>query len=173
VRTSGNPSALIPQVRALLRELDPNLAVTDVQPMSVFVDKARAPTRFALVLIGIFAGIAVVLAGVGLFGVLATMVRQRTPEIGVRLAFGAPKGSILRMVVGQGLRLSSVGVVLGVAAALGLTRVMQTMLVGVGATDPLTFGAMIVLFLGVAVVACWLPARQAAGLDPNVALRDE
>ena len=173
VRTAGDPTTLIQPVRAAIRGLDPALAVADVQPMTVLVDKARAPTRFALVLIGVFAGIAVLLAGVGLFGVLATMVRQRTPEIGVRMAFGAPKESILRMVVGQGLRLSAIGVVLGVAAALGLTRVMQTMLVGVGATDPLTFGAMIVLFLGVAVVACWLPARQAAGLDPNAALRDE
>jgi putative ABC transport system permease protein len=173
VRTSGDPAALVPQVRALLRELDPNLAVTDVQPMSVFVDKARAPTRFALVLIGVFAAIAVVLAGVGLFGVLATMVRQRTPEIGVRLAFGAPRQSILRLVVGQGMRLSVAGVALGVVAALALTRVMQTMLVGVGATDPLTFAAMIVLFLGIAAVACWVPARQAAGLDPNVALQSD
>jgi putative ABC transport system permease protein len=173
VRTSGDPAALIPQVRALIRELDPNLAVTDVQPMSVFVDKARAPTRFALVLIGVFAGIAVLLAGVGLFGVLATMVRQRTPEIGVRLAFGAPRQSILRLVVGQGMRLSVAGVALGVVAALALTRVMQTMLVGVGATDPLTFAAMIVLFLGIAAVACWVPARQAAGLDPNVALQSD
>jgi putative ABC transport system permease protein len=173
VRTSGDPAALIPQVRSLIRELDPNLAVTDVQPMSVFVDKARAPTRFALVLIGVFAAIAVVLAGVGLFGVLATMVRQRTPEIGVRLAFGAPRQSILRLVVGQGMRLSVAGVALGVVAALALTRVMQTMLVGVGATDPLTFAAMIVLFLGIAAVACWVPARQAAGLDPNVALQSD
>ena len=173
VRTSGDPAALIPQVRSLIRELDPNLAVTDVQPMSVFVDKARAPTRFALVLIGVFAGIAVLLAAVGLFGVLATMVRQRTPEIGVRLAFGAPRQSILRLLVGQGMRLSVAGVALGVVAALALTRVMQTMLVGVGATDPITFAAMIVLFLGIAAVACWVPARQAAGLDPNVALQSD
>jgi len=173
VRTAGNPSDLIAPVRKAIAEVDRTLAVADLQPMQVFVDKARAPTRFALVLIGIFAIIALVLAAVGLFGVLATMVRQRTPEIGVRMAFGAPRASILRLVVGQGMRLSALGVALGVVAALGVTRVMQTMLVGVRATDPLTIAAMVVMFLGVAAFACWLPARQASRLDPNIALRQE
>jgi len=173
VRTSGDPVQLAGPVRAAIRELDRSLAVTDLQPMQALVDRARAPTRFGLVLIGIFATIAVVLAAVGLYGVLSTTVRQRTSEIGVRLAFGAERGNILRLIVGQGLKLSVIGVVLGVAAAVGLTRLMSSMLVGVGATDPMTFGAMIVLFLVLATVACWIPARRAAGLDPNVALRDE
>ncbi len=173
VRTAGDPTALTGPVRAAIRGLDPGLAIAELQPMTVFVDKARAPTRFALTLIGIFAVIAVVLAGVGLFGVLATMVRQRTPEIGVRMAFGAPREKILSMVVGQGLRLSALGVVIGVAAALALTRVMGSMLIGVGAADPATFAAMVVLFLSIAILACWIPARQAAGLDPNEALREE
>jgi putative ABC transport system permease protein len=173
VRTSGDPLQLAGPVRAAIRELDRSLAVTDLQPMQALVDRARGPTRFALVLIGIFAAIAVVLAAVGLYGVLSTTVRQRTSEIGVRLAFGADRGSILRLIVGQGLKLSAIGVVLGVAAAAGLTRMMSSMLVGVGATDPTTFGTMIVLFLVLATVACWIPARRAAGLDPNVALRDE
>ena len=144
-----------------------------LQPMQALVDRARAPTRFALVLIGIFATIAVVLAAVGLYGVLSTTVRQRTSEIGVRMAFGADRGTILRLIVGQGLKLSVVGVGLGVVAAIGLTRIMASMLVGVGATDPLTFAAMTVLFLALATVACWVPARRAARLDPNEALRDE
>ncbi len=173
VRTSGDPALLAGTVRNAVRELDPSLAITDLQPMAVFLDKARAPTRFALVLIGVFAAIAVILGAVGLFGVLATMVRQRTAEIGVRMAFGAPQASILRLVVGHGMRLSLIGVALGAAAALALTRVMQTMLVGVGATDPLTFGVMAVLFLAIGAAACALPARQAARLDPNAALREE
>ncbi|HSE52175.1 MAG TPA: ABC transporter permease [Gemmatimonadales bacterium] len=173
VRTSGDPVALAQPVRAAIREIDRSLAVTDLQPMQAMVDRARAPTRFALVLIGIFAGIAVLLAAVGLYGVLSTTVRQRTSEIGVRMAFGADRGTILRLIVGQGLKLSVVGVVLGVIAAVGLTRIMRSMLVGVGATDPLTFATMTVLFLALATVACWVPARRAARLDPNEALRDE
>jgi len=171
VRTGGDPQTLAGPVRAILREMDRGVAVTELQPMADFVARAQAPTRFALTLIGVFAAIAVILAGVGLYGVLATMVRQRTAEIGVRMAFGAERGTILRLVVGQGLRLSALGLVIGVVAALALTRAMSAMLVGVGATDPLTFAAMVGVFLVVAVVACWLPARQAAGLDPTEALR--
>ena len=173
VRTSGDPAQLAAPVRAIVKEIDPVLPITELQPMQVYVDKARGPTTFALVLIGIFAGIAVLLAAVGLYGVLSTMVRQRTSEIGVRMAFGAEKGTIIRMIVGQGLKLSALGVGLGLGAAFGLTRIMRTMLVGVGATDPLTFGVMALLFLALAAVACWVPARRAAGLDPNAALRDE
>jgi putative ABC transport system permease protein len=114
-----------------------------------------------------------VLAAVGLYGVLATGVRQRTAEIGVRIALGAPTSSIFRLVLGEGLRLSAVGAVIGVVAALMLTRVMRSMLVGVGATDPATFAAIAVLFFVIAALACWLPARRAAGLDPKIALREE
>jgi len=122
---------------------------------------------------GTFAAIAAVLAGVGLYGVLATGVRQRTPEIGVRMALGAPRASILRLVIGEGVRLSAVGVAVGVAAALVLTRVMRSMLVGVEANDPATFAAIAVLFFGITAPACWLPARRAADLDPKVAFREE
>ena len=141
--------------------------------MSVLVDRAKGPTRFALVLIGVFAVIAVVLATVGLYGVLSSVVRQRTSEIGVRMALGAQKGNIFQLVIGHGLRLSGAGILLGAAGALALTRVMSSMLVGVKATDPLTFGAIGVLFVAIAATACWLPARRAAGLDPTVALREE
>ena len=140
--------------------------------MQSFVDDAMAPTRFALVLIGTFAIIAAVLASVGLYGVLSTVVRQRTAEIGVRLAFGAPTGRIFQLVIGQGLRLSAIGVVLGVVGALALTRVLASQLVGVTTTDPTTFVAIAGLFLAVAALACWLPARRAAGLDPSIALRE-
>jgi len=173
VRTSGDPARLVPQVRALLTELDPLDPVSEIQPMSAFVDRAMAPTRFALTLIGIFAGVAVVLAGVGLYGVLSTVVRQRTSEIGVRMAFGASNESIFRLVIGQGVRLSVAGLVIGVVGALVLTRVLTSMLVGVAPTDPITFASMVLLFLAIAVVACWLPARRAASLDPTRALREE
>ena len=141
--------------------------------MSAYVDRAMAPTRFALVLIAVFAAIAAALACIGLYGVLSTVVRQRTAEIGVRMAFGATGGSVFRMMVGQGLRLSALGVGLGLVTAFVLTRALQSMLVSVSATDPLTFVAITALFLSVAAVACWLPARRAARLDPLVALRED
>jgi putative ABC transport system permease protein len=174
VRTTGtgDPTRLVPAMRAAVRELDARVPVAQVRPMQAFVDDARAPTRFALVLIGVFAIIAAVLAAVGLYGVLSTLVRQRTAEIGVRLAFGAPTGTIFQLVIGQGLRLSAIGVVLGVLGALALTRVLASQLVGVTATDPVTFAGIAVLFLAVAAIACWLPARRAAALDPSIALRE-
>jgi putative ABC transport system permease protein len=132
-----------------------------------------APTRFALTLIGIFAGVAAALAAVGLYGVLSTAVRQRTAEIGIRMTFGASRNSIVQMIVGHGLRLSAAGIGIGLVGALALTRVMQSLLVGVAPTDPITFVTIAVFFLGVAALACWLPALRAGGLDPNVVLREE
>ncbi|HEY6250976.1 MAG TPA: FtsX-like permease family protein, partial [Candidatus Angelobacter sp.] len=137
------------------------------------VTQAQSQTTFSLLLIGVFAVIAGVLAGVGLYGVLSTAVRQRTAEIGVRMALGAGRQSIFRLIVGQGLGLSALGLVIGIIAALLLTRLMTTMLVGVKPTDPLTFGAMALLFLAIATASSWIPASRAAGIDPNKALREE
>jgi putative ABC transport system permease protein len=137
------------------------------------VGRAQAQTRFALVLIGIFAGIALVLAAVGLYSVLSTSVRQRQAEIGVRMAFGAEHGRIFRMMVLQGLKLSAAGLACGVAAALILTSVIRSQLVGVEPTDPATFVAMTGGFLLIAAIACGVPALRAARLDPMAALRDE
>jgi putative ABC transport system permease protein len=173
VRTTGAFAPLATAVRGEVARLAPSTPVADVQPMTAFVDRAMAPTRFALVLIGVFAGIAVLLAAVGLYGVLSTTVRQRTAEIGIRMTFGAEPTSIFQLVIGQGLRLSVAGVALGVLAALAVTRVMRSLLVGVQPTDPVTFAAIALVFLAVAAVACWLPARRAAALDPNAALREE
>jgi putative ABC transport system permease protein len=144
-----------------------------METMDAVVEHARAGTRFQLLLIGIFAVIAALLAAVGLYGVLSTVVRQRTAEIGVRVALGAAPGSIFSLIVGQGLRLSAAGVAVGLLAAYSLTSVMTSMLVGVKPTDPLTFVAMVLLFLSIAAVSSWLPARRAATLDPTRALRDE
>jgi putative ABC transport system permease protein len=173
MRTAGDPAGYAAQVREAIGKFDPHLVLTEVQPMNVLMDKAQAGTRFSLLLIGVFAAIAALLAAVGLYGVLSTVVRQRTAEIGVRMAMGAGPGSIFGLMIGHGLRLSSAGVLAGLAGALALTRVMDSMLVGVKATDPATFAATVMLFLAIAMVSCWLPARRAAGLDATEALRQE
>ncbi len=173
LRTSGDPARLAASARAVVAELDPNLAVDEMQPMSDYVRRASAQTRFALVLIGAFAVVAGVLAVIGLYSVLATVVRQRTAEIGVRLAFGAPRTGIFKLVVGQGLMLGAAGVGIGLVAALAITRVMRSLLVGVQPTDLLTYVAMAAGFFVVAAAACWVPAWRAAALDPNAALREE
>ena len=173
VRTSGDPVAITGAVRAAMQQQDPRLLMTEARTWQSYVDEHIAPTRFALILIGVFAAVAAILAMIGLYGVLATTVRQRRTEIGVRMAFGATHGRILSLVIGQGLRLSVVGIVLGVVAAIAMTRVMATLLVGVTATDPATFVTMAIFFTIVATIAAWIPARRAAALNPNVALRDE
>jgi len=173
LRTGNDPANYGSAVRAAIGDVDRNLLVTEMQPVTSLINKAQAGTRFSLVLIGVFAVIAGVLAGVGLYGVLSTAVRQRTAEIGVRMAMGAERENIFRLVVGEGFRLSAIGIVVGLIAAFGLTRLMHAMLVGVTATDPATFSAMALVFLLIGAVASWLPARRAAGLDPLSALRDE
>jgi putative ABC transport system permease protein len=173
VRTSGDPERLGNTVRTVLTQLSPNLSIADLQPMQVFVDRAIAPTRFALVLIGIFGVVAAVLSAVGLYGVLSSVVRNRTAEIGVRVAFGAPRGKIFQLVIGQGLRLSAIGIGVGLLGSLWLTQGMTKLLVGVKPIDPLTFSAMVLVFAAIAAAASWLPARRAAALDPTAALREE
>ncbi|HEY6828927.1 MAG TPA: ABC transporter permease [Gemmatimonadaceae bacterium] len=175
VRGNGDPNRLIPEVRRAVAEVDPLVPIGEMKPMSDYVDRAMAPTRFSLVLIAVFAVVAAVLAAVGLYGVLSTTVRQRTAEIGVRLAFGATGDSIFRLMIGQGLILSGIGIAAGLAAALALTGVMQKadMLVSIKPTDPITYASIAVLFVIIASLACFVPARRAAALDPNVALREE
>ena len=173
VRAAGDPAKYAAAVRAEVAKVDRTMVISKMQPMGALVDRDQAGTRLSLLLIGIFAAIAVLLASVGLYGVLATVVRQRTAEIGVRMALGAAPASIFKLVVGHGLRLTAVGLALGLLAALGLTRMMTAMLVGIKATDPATFAAMTLLFFLVAAVASWAPAARAAGLDPNAALREE
>lgn len=172
LRTGVDPLTLVPQIREVVARLDPNLPLADIRTMESYVDEAMAPTRFALTLIGIFGLIAGVLASVGLYGVLSYVVRQRTAEIGVRMAFGADGGAITRGVVGQGLALAGTGVALGLVAAVGLTGFLESMMVGISPTDPATFGSIAVIFVGVAALACYVPARRAARLDPVSALRE-
>lgn len=173
VRTTLDPLGLVPALRAELEAVDGDLPMASIRPLSDDVARAMGPTRFALTLIGIFGVIALVLAAVGLYGVLSYLVRQRTAEIGIRLAFGAESGRIMRMVVGQGLGLAGTGVLVGLVAAMALTGAMRSLLVGVSPTDTATFVAISGLFMFVAGLACWVPARRAARLDPVNALREE
>jgi FtsX-like permease family len=173
LRTAGDPAPYAGRIRQEIRTFAPQLLVTDIEPMNELVNKAQAGTWFSLLLIGMFAGIAGLLAGVGLYGVLSTVVRQRTAEIGVRMALGAPPSGVFRLVVGYGLRLSVAGIAIGLLAALELTQALKSMLVGVKPTDPATFIAMAVLFFLIAALASWMPARRAAALDPVEALREE
>jgi putative ABC transport system permease protein len=140
--------------------------------MSEMVARAEAPTRFQMSLIATFAGIAAILAAVGLYGVLSTVVRQRTAEIGVRMALGAAPSSVFALVVGHGLRLSAIGVGLGAVAGLLVMRLMSTMLVDVKPADPATYIGVAVGFMAIASISAWIPARSAAALDPMNALRD-
>jgi len=173
LRTTGDPARYSNRVRNEVRNAGAQLLVDDLQPMDARVIMAQSGTRFSLLLIGVFAAVAVLLAAVGLYGVLSTVVQQRTAEIGVRMAVGARPSHVFGLVVAMGLRLSTAGIALGVLAALELTRVLKSMLVEVEPTDPLTFAAMTLLFLLIAGLASWLPARRAAALDPVEALRIE
>jgi len=170
---AGDPMSVAAAARAAVAEIDPRAPLAEVQPMTAFVDKAMAPLRFTATLIGIFAAVAVILAAVGLYGVLSTIVRQRTAEIGMRMVFGAPRRSILNLVVGEGLKLSAAGILIGLAGAFAVTRVMASLLVGVSPADPVTFAAIVLLFGLIAVTASWIPARRASRLDPMAALREE
>jgi len=173
LRTDGDPTAIAGTVREVVRSMGKETYINEMQPMDTRVTKAQAQTRFSLLLIGVFSTIAALLAGVGLYGVLATLVRQRTAEIGVRMALGAAPSRIFRLMVGKGLYLSAIGIGIGLVGAFFLTRILASMLLEVKPTDPATFVAVAALFLVIAFLASWLPAVRAAGLDPTTALRNE
>jgi putative ABC transport system permease protein len=173
VRTAGDPAKYAAAVRSEVGKMGRGVAIAEMEPMQAIEDRAQASTHFALLLIGTLAAIAAALAAIGLYGVLSTVVRQRTAEIGVRMALGAGPASILKLVIGHGMGLSAAGIGIGIVAALALTRWMNSLLVGVRASDPVTFVSMACLFLILAVAASWLPARRAAALDPTAALREE
>ena len=173
LRTDGDPSTLANTVREVVQQQGKETFINEMKPMDSLVTAAQAQTRFSLLLIGVFSTIAALLAGVGLYGVLATSVRQRTAEIGVRMALGAAPSRIFRLMVGKGLYLSVIGIVIGLLASFVATRILASMLVEVKPTDPVTFASVAVLFLVIAFLASWLPALRAAGLDPTTALRNE
>jgi putative ABC transport system permease protein len=173
VNTGLDPVALTSSVRGAIAAIDPALAVAQVTTMGEVVGEASAPQRFSAAALTAFAGGALLLAAIGLYGVLAFMVAQRAREIGVRLALGAPRGQVLALVVRRGMLLVAVGLLLGLASALGAARLLQSLLYETEAYDPLTFAAVPLLLAVVALAACYLPARRAAAVDPMVTLRAE
>jgi putative ABC transport system permease protein len=173
VRGQSDPTALAGAVRGQVSELDKDLAVSQVLSMKEVVSRSVAEPRFTLLLLTVFAGLALVLAAVGIYGVMSYSVTQRRHEIGIRMALGASSGEVLRLVVGHGLVLTAAGVGIGLGAAVALTRVMESLLYGVSATDPLTFAAIALLLTAVAVAASFIPARRATRVDPMIALRYE
>ena len=172
-RTAVDPKTLVSAIREQVWAVDKDQPITDVKTMSAYVSNSVAPRRSNAILLGAFAAVALVLASVGVYGVIAYSVTQRVREIGIRIALGAESGDVIKLIVGRGLALVSVGIVLGLAGALALTRVMSSLLYGVRATDPITFALVTFLLIGVSVLASYIPARRAARVDPMVALRNE
>jgi len=173
VRSGSAAQPLVSAVRQKIMELDPDLPLTGIQPMEKVVSVSVGQPRLITGLVGAFAGFALLLAAVGIYGVMAYSVSQRSHEMGIRMALGAAPRDIFRLVVGQGMRLVLAGITLGFLASLGLTRLMATLLFGTSANDPVTFAAVAFLLIGVAMAACYLPARRATRVDPLVALRYE
>jgi putative ABC transport system permease protein len=172
VRTAADPASLIARIRAEAAAMDPDVPIAELSTLASYVSTAMSQTRFLLALIGAFAALALGLAALGLYGVISYSAKQRTREIGVRVAFGATERDVMRLILGQGLVVALAGIGLGLAGAAALTRVVSSFLVGVSATDPITFAGVPALLLAVAIVASFLPARRAGRVDPNVALRD-
>jgi predicted permease len=173
VRSTGDPERLAAPLRQIIARIDPDQPVSTVRTMEEIVELGVADRRQQMVLLGTFAGLALLLASIGIYGVLSYAVTQRSRELGLRIALGASTGSVMRMVVARGLSLTGVGLVIGVALALVATRALQNLLYGVGAADPSTFGAVVALLGGIALAACYLPARRAARVDPIEVLRAE
>ena len=173
VRTAGDPAALAPAVRAQIRAVDPDLPIAQVQTMTARVDRSLAQRRFALTLLAVFAGLALALAAIGVYGVMAYLVSQGTRELGIRIALGATPFGILGLVLRQGLAVVIVGVTAGLAGAFALTRLMASLLFEVHPTDPWTFAAIAGGLAAIALLACAIPARRAARVDPIAALRAE
>jgi ABC-type antimicrobial peptide transport system permease subunit len=173
VRTRGDAATLAPAVRRAIWSVDKDQPIKRVATMDSLLAATAAERRFALILFEAFGLVALVLAAIGLYGVLSGSVTERTREIGIRLALGAQTSAVLKLVLWQGLKLSAIGIGLGLLGALALTRLLQSLLYGISATDPLTFTAIALLLLSVALLACWLPARRATKVDPMIALRYE
>jgi putative ABC transport system permease protein len=172
-RTTGDPALLSAAARQAVRGIDPNLPAYAITPLSSVISDSVAQRRFSMLLLGLFAVIALFLAAVGLYGVVAYTVGQRTQEIGLRMAVGAQRGDVLRMVIGGGMKLAAIGVAVGILSALALSGVVSTMLYEVRPFDPPSYTATTIVLLAVAALACYVPARRAMSVDPIVALRQE
>jgi putative ABC transport system permease protein len=173
VRTSGDPKLLASAVRARIRALDPQLPVEGLETLSAVVARSLVQRRFSMLLLGAFAGLALLLAAVGIYGVVAFLAGQRTREVGIRMALGARRGDVLALFLGESARFAAAGLLTGFALAIAATRLLKTMLFGVAATDPLSFGTVAFVLTAVALAASWIPARRAARISPMEALRNE
>jgi putative ABC transport system permease protein len=173
VRSSGDPLALGAAVKQEMRKVDPALPLTNMRSLEQIVGRSLAQQRFNSTLLGLFAAIGLLLAAIGVYGVMSYVVTQRTHEIGIRMALGARRSEVLKLIVGKGLALALAGVALGLGASLALTRLMKDFLFGVEPNDPLTFGVIALLLTIVALVACWIPAHRATKVDPLTALRHD
>lgn len=173
VKGSVNPEALAQAIRQEVRQIDPEQPLTDVRTLERIKTESVASNELRTTLLGVFAGIALALAAIGIYGVVSYSVAERTHEMGVRLALGASRGDILRLIVNSSMLLCAIGLALGVSGALVSTRVLTTLLFGVNATDPVILAGMAALLAGVALLACYFPARRATSVDPLVALREE
>jgi putative ABC transport system permease protein len=173
LKASSDPSQVVSSARQTVAQIDPDQPIYSVRTMSDIRAESVAPERLNLTLLSIFAGIALVLAIVGIYGVMSYSVTQRTHEIGIRMAIGAQQADVFKMILGQGMKLAFIGIGVGLVGAYGLTRLMQTMLFGVEATDKMTFAGIAVLLAVVALLACYLPGRRATKVEPTVSLRYE
>jgi len=173
LRTIGDPLALSNSAREAVWSLDRDLPIPRIQTMEQNLSARVAQRRLNMLLLGLFASVALILAAVGIYGVMSYAVTQRTNEIGIRMALGAQASDVVGLVLKHGMALTLVGVAIGLIATFMLTRLMASLLFGVSATDPITFAAIAALLIGVALVACWIPARRATRVDPMVALRCE
>jgi putative ABC transport system permease protein len=173
VRTEISPGDLVPTLTSEVQALDPSLPLLHVKTLDDYVSDSVGGTRFEAVLLGIFGGLAFLLTAVGLYGVISYTVAQRTREMGIRLALGANRQAIITIVVSNGTHLACIGVMIGLAAAFLLTRLVAGLLYGVGPTDPLTFVCAPIALIAIAVLASYIPARRAANVDPMVTLRQE
>ena len=173
LRTQAEPNSMVGAVRSEVQKLDPDLAVFNVKTMQDLLGGSLAQPRFRTLLLGVFAAMALILAATGLYGVIAYAVTQRTNELGVRMALGAQKSDVLKMVVGEGAQLAAIGIGIGLVVAFPLMRIISRLLFGVNAADPLTFAATSSVILLVALAASYLPALKAIKVDPLVALRHE
>ena len=173
LRTRGEPGSVLADVRAAVHRFEPQDVIYGVQTMDALVAHSYSARTLTMLLLSVFAALALLLACVGIYGVVAYLVRQRVREIGVRVALGAGSGDILRLVIGEGLRMAAIGTVLGAVGALALTRAMDAELFGVSPHDPATFVAVACVLVVVAVLACYLPAREALRVDPIAALNRE
>jgi len=173
LRSSLPVETLAPRIRQIVQGMDPTLPIVRLRTMDEVFGESVSRPRFLAQLLGLFAGLALALAAVGTYGILAYTVSQRRKEIGIHMALGATRGSVLGMILGQGIRITAAGLVAGTAAALLLTRVLQAQLFNVKPTDPLTMSAVALFITIVAVLACYLPAARASRVDPMVVLRDQ